>query len=254
MYAGVILIPTDIYKSPFSVPRVCGGDPNPCIFKHWITLCSPCMRGWSLIIQVIARKKEVFPVYAGVIPGRNRGYHAWNCVPRVCGGDPERWIDVREKVKCSPCMRGWSYARLQNIESVSVFPVYAGVILWKKVTFWSWVSVPRVCGGDPRPVKIYLARLKCSPCMRGWSSTPSRGTGPVLVFPVYAGVILDLDRVRTCRSGVPRVCGGDPNQLTMVGGQLGCSPCMRGWSQHTPVSSVLTEVFPVYAGVILIVS
>ena len=51
------------------------------------------------------------------------------------------------------------------------------------------------------------------------------------VFPVYAGVIQKLRRVRFTLFCVPRVCGGDPDVLA--------------------IKPIKEEVFPVYAGVIL---
>ena len=50
------------------------------------------------------------------------------------------------------------------------------------------------------------------------------------VFPVYAGVILSWSATLTVRRGVPRVCGGDPDD------------------GKTWLFTIL--VFPVYAGVI----
>ena len=52
--------------------------------------------------------------------------------------------------------------------------------------------VPRVCGGDPVCRSLNVAE--------------------VLVFPVYAGVILRTWAGVLLMVGVPRVCGGDPHQ------------------------------------------
>ena len=52
----------------------------------------------------------------------------------------------------------------------AVFPAYAGVILSKKTKASEVVSVPRVCGGDPK----FFLLFRFFP----------------LVFPAYAGVIL----------------------------------------------------------------
>ena len=53
-----------------------------------------------------------------------------------------------------------------------------------------WLSVPRVCGGDPKTTIITT------------NNTP--------VFPVYAGVILLFETSIYDIPCVPRVCGGDP--------------------------------------------
>ena len=96
VYAGVI--PKRAWKPPKStgVPRVCGGDP----FEKMFT----------------GHTENVFPVYAGVILIHNFNNIITNRVPRVCGGDPSlKWIIVHP-VRCSPCMRGWSFVvcRLTN--------------------------------------------------------------------------------------------------------------------------------------------
>ena len=52
------------------------------------------------------------------------------------------------------------------------------------------------------------------------------------VFPVCAGVILDLPFITLVSLGVPHVCGGDPTKETIIGLRL--------------------YVFPVCAGVILV--
>ena len=68
MYAGVILAIFRGCRLCFGVPRVCGGDP--------------------VAKQIQQRQKEVFPVYAGVIPVTADLFIFRACVPRVCGGDP----------------------------------------------------------------------------------------------------------------------------------------------------------------------
>ena len=48
------------------------------------------------------------------------------------------------------------------------------------------------------------------------------------VFPAYAGVIpLDIGTLTAC-TGVPRVCGGDPKDLSYTRRAYVCSPRMRG--------------------------
>ena len=48
----------------------------------------------------------MFPVYAGVIPNTVKMLREGDCVPRVCGGDPNLSEEVTDAKKCSPCMRG----------------------------------------------------------------------------------------------------------------------------------------------------
>ena len=149
VYAGVILPSKTTTSGQVRVPRVCGGDPVRADLVLLRISCSPCMRGWSYRKTDIAYIRPVFPVYAGVILLKRADKAVKECVPRVCGGDPvSRWWKWTS-LKCSPCMRGWSWRRTFATISINVFPVYAGVIL----NFKAWIivssCVPRVCGGDP---------------------------------------------------------------------------------------------------------
>ena len=70
------------------------------------------------------------------------------------------------------------------------------------------LSVPRVCGGDPRPgrtIKFIDA-----------------------VFPAYAGVIPEDGKITVNDPSVPRVCGGDPESNNIIDVIVTCSPRMRG--------------------------
>ena len=64
----------------------------------------------------------------------------------------------------------------------------------------SFICVPRVCGGDPE-----LASNK---------------KVMILVFPAYAGVILDGSKLVKIQYCVPRICGGDPT-YTITNGLTG---------------------------------
>ena len=86
VYAGVILKAEVMAYFEKGVPRVCGGDPIPGIYK--------------------VENGKVFPVYAGVILRLMMICLQPPSVPRVCGGDPNRRIDFGINEVCSPCMRG----------------------------------------------------------------------------------------------------------------------------------------------------
>ena len=173
-------------------------------------MCSPCMRGWSCRNIKSTGWPIVFPVYAGVILEPPGYYTQELSVPRVCGGDPKLNAINFQKMKCSPCMRGWSWNYGRTTIGQQVFPVYAGVILRQVPRIDPPFSVPRVCGGDPWYMQKVYRCLECSPCMRGWSRADITAEFYSYVFPVYAGVILASRALPTPRLCVPRVCGGDP--------------------------------------------
>ena len=89
----------------------------------------------------------MFPAYAGVIPKLDPFNTFDDCVPRVCGGDPQ---DFATKVDPS-----------------KVFPAHAGVIHYQPPRLAVLKSVPRVCGGDPQFVIWQGGWFRCSPRKRG---------------------------------------------------------------------------------------
>ena len=50
----------------------------------------------------------------------------------------------------------------------------------------------------------------------------------MVVFPAYAGVILQELKKDVNFLSVPRVCGGDPTTYSLLGSITQCSPRMRG--------------------------
>ena len=55
----------------------------------------------------------------------------------------------------------------KELTNALVFPAYAGVIPEDVAVRINTLSVPRVCGGDPYPRKLFEGRTACSPRMRG---------------------------------------------------------------------------------------
>ena len=55
----------------------------------------------------------------------------------------------------------------ETIESVNIFPAYAGVNPGKPKQAWSKIDLPRVCGGEPRALRDANAAQASSPRMRG---------------------------------------------------------------------------------------
>ena len=49
-----------------------------------------------------------------------------------------------------------------------------------------------------------------------------------VVFPAYAGVIPVDETILKALASVPRVCGGDPDDISKVFLNLECSPRKRG--------------------------
>ena len=190
MYVGVILILKKLPELLKSVPHVCGGDPI--VSKLWLYLakCSPCMWGWSCISNYWTINRDSVPHVCGGDPvtvwsfwleklcspcmwgwsyNFSTSYKNFASVPHVCGGDPEVSTPRINISRCSPCMWGWSWLALLSTLNWDVFPMYVGVIPSPTFTWSPILSVPHVCGGDPKFALCLITLHQCSPCMWGWS-------------------------------------------------------------------------------------
>ena len=188
------------------------------------------MRGWSSHNNSPFLLTLVFPAYAGVILRFSYFSCKWISIPRVCGGDPDTERNKYIDDEYSPRMRGWSYIKQAGQMMKLVFPAYAGVILIQELILHFWISIPRVCGGDPRWFFYQSLRLSYSPRMRGWSSSTFASLIQSEVFPAYAGVIPKDVLSRSPEESIPRVCGGDPRNKYKRIKFYKYSPRMRGWS------------------------
>ena len=188
------------------------------------------MWGWSRIRLWFLLARLVFPMYVGVIPRLRQSVPSAVRIPHVCGGDPKHLLASYVYNAYSPCMWGWSKFVPGTKRPVDVFPMYVGVIL-KEFPRWTltW-SIPHVCGGDPQWRLDRSDKKRYSPCMWGWSSWRQVTFWPHSVFPMYVGVIPTMNKSLTTRNGIPHVCGGDPQGLTLCQRHDAYSPCMWGWS------------------------
>ena len=172
------------------------------------------MWGWSLMNGKGTPRRNVFPMYVGVIlcwllyDGDCQG------IPHVCGGDPDTSLRVCPRFWYSPCMWGWSFwlswARIPAI----VFPMYVGVILSGFEILMANDGIPHVCGGDPLLTTNCGCSWLYSPCMWGWSPYHVYLSSPLSVFPMYVGVIPNRLYNSSPKPGIPHVCGGDPYQYS----------------------------------------
>ena len=88
--------------------------------------------------------------------------------------------------------------------------MYVGVILDQVLADNDFFSIPHVCGGDPKDIGVSNEVNMYSPCMWGWSLLLPCHQPVWLVFPMYVGVILSDGRLSWAPTGIPHVCGGDP--------------------------------------------
>ena len=91
---------------------------------------------------------------------------------------------------------------------VRVLPAYAGMIRDQGRRNQDFRRAPRVCGDDPKVIKI--------------------GADLSAVLPAYAGMIREARGFPRKNIGAPRVCGDDPAAPRMPTRASWCSPRMRG--------------------------
>ena len=89
----------------------------------------------------------MFPAPAGVSPASRLACAEVRCVPRTCGGKPQKLLHAAE--------------------SIGVFPAPAGVSPFTSRSAMRCTRVPRTCGGKPVAAFLQCLALKCSPHLRG---------------------------------------------------------------------------------------
>ncbi len=106
--AGVFPQSFGIVANTGCVPRRCGGVPMDLSFLAQQLLCSPQVRGCSLVPGTGIPFGEVFPAGAGVFPISSCQQPFAQGVPRRCGGVPVWVIIFAPHYMCSPQVRGCS--------------------------------------------------------------------------------------------------------------------------------------------------
>ena len=107
-------------------------------------------------------------------------------------------------------------------------------------------------GDDPLNVDLSMLEKKYSPHERGWSLHSSVEADARNVFPAWAGMILLSKSFQVHWSRIPRMSGDDPEIEHSCLQKYLYSPHERGWSRVAYRNMYTKEVFPAWAGMILI--
>jgi len=91
----------------------------------------------------------------------------------------------------------------------------------------------------------------CSPPTRGCSLLCEKLPPTWLLFPAYAGVLLNTAEKERLEGPVPRLRGGAPISHAVCCEGKFCSPPTRGCSSHFSKNFLRGNLFPAYAGVLL---
>ena len=120
----------------------------------------------------------------------------------------------------------------KNRDQITVYPAYAGVILFANFTRTYKVSLSRIRGGDPQDEYFPLTKSMFIPHTRGWSCTTRSQLMSFYVYPAYAGVIQDQFLLAHLKQGLSRIRGGDPKKYETQLVNPKFIPHTRGWSQQ----------------------
>lgn len=92
----------------------------------------------------------MFPAHAGMILVTDDKYALVFRVPHGCGDDSRRERTIDKTVEYSTRIRGWLRFLKWNPSQTTVFPTYAGMILYGVPIGLFASRVPCVCGNSSR--------------------------------------------------------------------------------------------------------
>ena len=128
-YVEVILTPFFKSCAFCCFLHVCGGDPEWRESNYKVILFSPRMWRWSYWLVDLDRVNTVFSTYVEVILVNYHLSISYFRFLHVCGGDPNLFNAMLDKIEFSPRMWRWSWVSPKLISSISVFSTYVEVIL-----------------------------------------------------------------------------------------------------------------------------
>ena len=202
-----------------------------------------------MILQIL-HFCSLFPVYAGVLLDRLDSFSKEFPFPRIRGGAPALSSYLLGKSVFSPYTRGCSCFFAAIPAHGSLFPVYAGVLLSRLESFSKELPFPRIRGGAPPMPEISISFFFFSPYTRGCSFSVTLPSSTILLFPVYAGVLLLIPSGASNCPAFPRIRGGAPSIICPRKPVARFSPYTRGCSYSHSLQNLCRILFPVYAGVL----
>ncbi len=170
-----------------TAPRACGDEPPVPIQRRRGRYCSPCVRGWTRVLDGQAVVPDLLPACAGMDPCTTCPCPGRGSAARVCGDGPVYHLPLSWARICSPRVRGWTRDCRGRPDRGPLLPAHAGLI--------PFGGYGEVCEG-PRSVN-----------RRGRGGTSDSGTVarprplPVLGRAVRRGVVSRCARRRGRREG-----------------------------------------------------
>ena len=150
-------------------PRIRGDGP----FKVLPNLAefqfSPYSRGWSGAPLTAHIKREILPVFAGMVRVGNVRLIIRLYSPRIRGDGPN--LDIDAAASCN------------------ILPVFAGMVPPAFVRHFLAVYSPRIRGDGPTFPSLFRVSAVFSPYSRGWSGPDQCRTSTPSILPVFAGMV-----------------------------------------------------------------
>ena len=179
------------WRSP-AVTRACRDGPRVARASCKRGLCSPGPRGWSQEGVRESRRGALLPTSAGMGPTPTSKAASLHPAPCACGDGPCMTIKGGDRIRCSPCSRGWSSRNQQRPDRRVLLPALAGMVPTSTCPRLPSPTAPRACGDGPMEALAGSMAAICSLHPRGrsplselpsapsWACAPARGDGPVL--------------------------------------------------------------------------
>ena len=151
--------------------------------------------------------------------------------PRIRGDGPLPGHAASYPCQFSPYSRGWSHAQGRYLITLTILPVFAGMVPLQCPFGDRTRHFPRIRGDGPMRMPICRLLLTFSPYSRGWSQGGQAADTCIIIFPVFAGMVRCTFTTRAVSSHFPRIRGDGPRRKARMGASIAFSPYSRGWSR-----------------------
>ncbi len=232
-----------------SAPRACGVGRRVPGGGVGSKLCSPRVRGWSVRRGRGGTGDPLLPARAGlVVKSADAPVHEVSA-PRACGVGRHHQREALQEDLCSPRVRGWSTRRTERMNSTTLLPARAGLVLLAHVVGAGKTSAPRACGVGPAQAEPRAGRGLCSPRVRGWSrERPPAGPDRPLL-PARAGLVWSATEGQCTVTSAPRACGVGPRAGLSWAERTKLLPARAGLVPISTLIAALQEAAPRACGV-----
>ena len=145
-----------------------------------------------------------------MVPVRRSSAIAASHFPRIRGDGPGTLTTVYSSSPFSPYSRGWSRRSIQRRLCQQIFPVFAGMVLYRRADGDTDLDFPRIRGDGPSPKPSLMLPHTFSPYSRGWSRRLNEARLSGEIFPVFAGMVPRLPAHPEQNQHFPRIRGDGP--------------------------------------------